>query len=474
MRRLSSPLLALVLATCIAAACRTGGVSRPDAIAIVQGTALGPPRDTIEGEPSVSIDRAKWTVRARTSNLRDFWNDIAVLDMASAQKSARSLDEQTFVLALRSLMASEPEDAAIAFTALHRTSTDPDVRARARIGITMALSWSSNWPAIARLGADLDSSDALPSTVAAAAVERWAHALAEVPAPQIELPVHPVTLPLRRSAFGTPVITVMVNGKPHEFWLDTGASMTLLSAGVAASAGVRLAAPDTLALGVVAGHIPARAVLIDSLSIGPVVALGISAALVNPGALRLDQRVINGRMQTVQIDGVIGTDVLRHLDLVLDALAGTITISRPRRDPRAVRNLYWVGYPVVRLVTRDGQPVLFGLDTGAEGTYVTTSLLKKLPRTVVGAHRGAIAGLGTEVKETQWVARNIPLSDGDYAIVLRNIPVAPEHRWTFVIFDGMIGADVALATRMHLDFTNGIFDVHRTAASDVIDVRVGH
>jgi hypothetical protein len=295
-------------------------------------------------------------------------------------------------------------------------------------------------------------------------VERWARALADVSAPEVFVPDEPVTLPMRRSAFGTPVITVHINGRPYEFWLDTGASMTLLSASVAVEAGVVLASPDTLALGVVAGHIPARAVLIDALAIGPVVARGLSAAVVNPGALRLDRKQNNGLVVAVQIDGVIGTDLLRHLDVVLDAGAGSITIRRPRRDVRAPRNLFWVGYPVVKLVTRDGRPVLFGLDTGAEGTFVTTELLRKAPRTPIAARFMTMGGLGTEKQHTQWVVREIALSDGDYAIALKYAPVTPDRRWTFVMFDGVIGSDVALATRMHLDFTNGIFDVRPSAA----------
>src|SRR5206468_4688155 len=171
---------------------------------------------------------------------------------------------------------------------------------------------------------------------------------------------------------------------------------TLLSASVAIDAKVMLAAPDTLALGVVAGHIPARAVVIDSLAIGPMVARGISAAVVNPGALRLDRAQHNGLVEAVQIDGVIGTDLLRYLDVVLDAGAGTMTIRRPRRDVHAPRNLFWVGYPVVKLVTRDGRPVLFGLDTGAEGTFVTTALLRKLPRTPIAQRHMTLGGLGPE------------------------------------------------------------------------------
>jgi predicted aspartyl protease len=472
MRR-SSPRF-LTAAFVVFAACRSGGVALPAADAIVEGRLEAPiATDTIEDNASVRIDKAHWTLR-QDAQPREFWADIAMLDMSSAERAARSFDEKTFALALKTLMSSNPEDAAIAFQALHLNATDNTVRSRARIGLTMALSWRSDWPALAAIGADPDSAEVSDSSAAQAGVERWGRALSQVPVPKVEVPDHPVTMPLRRSAFGTPVVTVSVNGHPHEFWLDTGASMTLLSDEVAVSSGVRLAARDTLALGVVAGHIPARAVFIDSLSMGPMVARGLGAALVNKGALRLDHRMVNGARQSVQIDGVIGTDLLRQLDLVIDAGANTITIRRPRRDPRAVRNLFWVGYPVVRLVTKDGHPALFGLDTGAEGTYVTTSLLKKQPKTSVAMRRGSIGGLGSEQHATQWVARQIALSDGDYAIELRNVPVAPERRWTFVNFDGVLGSDIALASRMHLDFVNGVFDVRKSTVGGGVTVTVGH
>jgi hypothetical protein len=39
----------------------------------------------------------------------------------------------------------------------------------------------------------------------------------------------------------------------------------------------------------------------------------------------------------------------------------------------------------------------------------------------------------------------------------------PERRWTFITFDGVLGSDVALASRMHLDFLNGVFEVRRSS-----------
>jgi hypothetical protein len=54
---------------------------------------------------------------------------------------------------------------------------------------------------------------------------------------------------------------------------------------------------------------------------------------------------------------------------------------------------------------------------------------------------------------------------GDYAIHLQNAPVVAERKWTFVNFDGILGADVALASRLHLDFVNGVFDIRRSASA---------
>lgn len=455
--------LAWLLACCAVTSCRSApaGPPPPPAVSIVEGVAgVGVRTDTVESPFTVTVDRARWGGRSRAEDSGLFWDDVSALDVAGAERRATSIDERTFALALRMLMVGDPDAAAVAFQLLHTGATDPLVRGRARVGLTMALTWHSDWAALARLPADRDSATLDRDSLSLqATVERWAHAFANVPLPVVEIPDRAVVVPLRRSSFGTPVVTVSINGHPHEFWLDTGASMTLLSTDVAVEAGVHLAASDTLALGVVAGHIEARAILIDSLSLGPVVARGLPAAVVGVGSLRLDQRVVNGVRASVPIEGVIGTDLLRQMDLVLDAGGGTLTIRRPKREVKIARNLFWVGYPVVRLIARDGQPLLFGLDTGAEGTYVTHSLLRKLPRTPVAARRGTIGGLGTQQHRTEWVARELALSDGEYALALHNAPVAPDRRWTFVTFDGVIGSDVALGARLHLDFANGVFEV---------------
>lgn len=451
----------------LATGCRTvRGPVGPDAVSLVEGTAAADVRvDTTRDHFKVLLGRARFWPAERSHATQEFWRDVSVLDLGAAERDARSVDQRAFTAALRSLMTSDPQGAAILFATLHRSAADTLVRERSRVGLTMALTWSSDWSNIAALAQELDPSGAFADSGAKRmAVERWAHAFANVPPASVSVPDQPTVVELRRSSTGVPIARVRINGHPHDFWLDTGSSMTVVSDAIAARDGVRLAARDTLALGVMGGEIDARAVLIDSLALGRFVARGVTAAIVSANSLEFDYEMVDGQRVPVRIDGVLGADMLRYMDLVIDASAGTISISRPRRSSNEKRNLFWVGFPVVRLITHDGRPLLFGLDTGAEGTFVTTELLRKLPRTPVAVRGGRINGLGGKSEHTEWVVREIEVSDGAEAIELQNVPVAADRPWTFLTFDGVIGSDIALGTRLHLDFENGIFDIRPTAA----------
>jgi hypothetical protein len=453
----------------VATACRTASPGvEASAEAIIEGAAPHDVRiDTTDVPFRASLDRASWRVKPGITPSHSFWTDVADLDIESADADAKDFDERTFAAGLRRLMASDPEAAAVAFHALTRRATNPLVRAYSRAGLTMALSWYSEWRTIAELEREPSSDSAFSADLSTrgASVERWAHAFADAAPPTVSFSKESIILPLRRSTIGTPVTRVMINGKPHEFWLDTGASMTVVSSSAAATAGIRLVANDTLSLGVVGGDVDARAAVVDSISIGGFTARGVAAALVDSRTLHLDYKRENGILVPVTIDGVIGADLLRRMDLVIDVANGTIAISKPQRDVHSVRNLFWVGFPVVRLTARDGHPLLFGLDTGAESTYVTMGFLRKLPRTRVATRRGQIGGLGGQKEKTEWVVREAAVSDGKYAMTMRNASISPDYPWNFVNFDGIIGSDIALGARLHLDFENGVFDIRPSAVA---------
>ena len=211
MRRSPRP---LVLAFAAALACRSApipGSAEPsglDAATLFEGRAdAGAVMDTTDEKSTISlVERARWAMRTKPNPHSDFWSDIALLDLPSADLVATSVEQRTFAAALRTLMAGDPEAAAVAFETLRNTSKDSLVLTRSRIGLTMALSWNSDWSALARIESQPDTGNGNADRLRiAAGVEKWARALSMMPTPEYVIPPGSVTLPMRRSPFGTPV-----------------------------------------------------------------------------------------------------------------------------------------------------------------------------------------------------------------------------------------------------------------------------
>ena len=170
---------------------------------------------------------------------------------------------------------------------------------------------------------------------------------------------------------------------------------------------------------------------------------------------------VDGRAK--QIDGIIGFDILHRLDIEIDYGEGRVRLRDPavrhNADPSS-RNMYWLGVPVVRLLASDGTPLHFGLDTGAEETFGTETLLDKLglqPATREAKRVGGLAGIASLqapiVHELKLTVRNHPL-------FLRELVIyVPVYR-TLVALDGVLGSDVARAGVVRMDATNGIFSVN--------------
>ncbi|HEY5087387.1 MAG TPA: aspartyl protease family protein, partial [Gemmatimonadaceae bacterium] len=158
-------------------------------------------------------------------------------------------------------------------------------------------------------------------------------------------------------------------------------------------------------------------------------------------------------------------DVLRRLNVVLDMGAGTISLARPATHPPKQRTLIWIGFPVVRLLTRNGRPVLFGLDTGADSTIVTDAWFDETPDPELSLAKGTVNTLGAEHAIDLPVLRRVTVGDGEYILRLSGVPIVQERRQTFVALDGVLGADVLAHATLHMDITNGFFSIRAPGAA---------
>lgn len=384
---------------------------------------------------------------------------MSSLDTGWVSRQTVTDSQREFARALGLVMSGKHDDATLALDGVRSTATDTVLVAAARVLMTAMLQYQDKWALLA----ELDSLGKPPKSDSfsdKAGVETWANAFRKVPPRQMVFPSKPTVLPLILSASGTPMILVTVEGKEHYFWLDTGSSMSIVSADVAKESGLSPLLPDTLEVVTSTGRVPAQASAISHLQLGDIKITNTTALIVANERMQVRLGDEVGLPTVIQIEGVIGYDIISRLDLRIDYVNRRVTLLKPEQNaklPKTGKNLFWVGTPVVRLVTSKGIPLHFNLDTGAQETYSTDGLLMKLKtRTFMGERRlvGGLAGVTTvhgrfvdELRATM----------GGQVLVLRKLLVLSPAFASFVSLDGILGSDVGKGGIVRIDATNGLF-----------------
>jgi len=176
--------------------------------------------------------------------------------------------------------------------------------------------------------------------------------------------------------------------------------------------------------------------------------------------VELSKRVMSARSQ---IDAKIDTavdddDEASELRLTVDFGAGRYGARRSSALEPPERNLSWLGYPIVRLASEKGQPLLFGLDTGSRNTSISDNAFRKVELGLVREETTRIGGVGGFVEADVRVAERLGLALAGRHVVLANVPTESESGSEDVFFlqaDGVLGSDVFQGERLVLDYGNG-------------------
>ncbi len=426
-----------------------------------------------EAEPrvSVTVERPRSTrgltvrpyIGAKPAVVYEsFWDATANLDLVAADTLADHSDQQRFSAAMSLMLDGDIRGAEQLFDSLGRNSANAFVATASRVMLTAALQYQEKWKSLASLPPDTIGVARAPLQKNAD-VEVWARAFSGVPARSVFVPARAQAVPLTVSRVGTPVVPVRINGKDFMFWLDTGASMTIVSSATARDAGIGAIGTDTLSIATAAGQVPAVPALISAIQIAQIRIGNAPAMIVDESLMRVRDSVRFSGAGNLVIDGIIGWDTIRELDLTIDFAHGEAVMKRPirRPTPRDARTLFWAGVPIVRMQGSLGRTVHFALDTGAQETFATQWLLEKAFVPVVSVERKRIGGMGEDISYT---TRRIPQVSFDlpgHTLVARQMLVYAPAFWTFVHLDGVLGSDAARAGLMRIDATNHLFALSR-------------
>ena len=423
----------------------------------------GPPKPVVVYVPaSIMIDTTRAPRRSPliNSGSHTFWEAMANLDTGYVSKHEVTDSQRDFAKALGLVLSGKHDDAALALDGVRTTARDSTLVAASRVLMTAMLQHQNDWKLLAELDSMGRRNTGVDGAPDKAGVESWANAFRSVPQRQMTFPDKPVVLPLLLSPSGVPMIEVMIEGKRHNFWLDTGSSMSIVSSGVAIECGIKPLLRDTLEVATTTGRVPAQAGAINRLQLGGIDIRNTTALIVADERMQVHFADVLGAAGIVQIEGVVGYDIISRLDLRIDYVNHRVTIMRPEPNaklPRTGRNLFWVGTPVVRLVTSKGIPLHFNLDTGAQETYSTDGLVVKTKARTFRGERWLIGGLaGLTVIHGRFVDE-LRATMGGQALVLRKLMVFAPAFSSFVRLDGILGSDVGKSGTVRIDATNGLF-----------------
>jgi hypothetical protein len=389
-----------------------------------------------------------------------YWEALAELYPAEAVAAARTDSEKRFAEALMSLMAGDLEKAEQGFGQLRLTATDSIIRAGSRVIYTATLQYQEKWDVLAAL--KNEPSQPKADRTDKASIEWWAVAFRNVPPPTVAFRSQSVLMPMSVSPVGTPLVPVRISGKEYNFWLDTGSSMTMLASDVARDLNIVPLMPDTLEIVTSTGRVKAHPALLPQLMIGSVLVRNAPTMLVDESLMQMREHKPLEVSSKMKIDGIIGFDIIRRLDLEVDYGENRLRVRDPATSRReSDRNMFWVGLPVVRLTSGDGMPLHFGLDTGAQQTFVTETLLDKLQVQAARVESRRVGGLGGEISLRAPVLPDVRLFVRNFPILFKSAVVRAPVYQVLASLDGVLGGDVWNSGIVRIDMTNGIFSVRR-------------
>jgi clan AA aspartic protease (TIGR02281 family) len=389
----------------------------------------------------------------------EYWSALADLDLAASRIIARGEPEVRFADAVALLAAGDYEQATNAFTVASKQTTDLAVAVASQAMLAATLMHEHKWQVLRDLSVTWQVGSVDQPNVSE--LELWGKAFAGLDPQVIDFPREPVSLRLGSSALGTPTIRVRINGRDYQFWLDTGSTITVLSSTVAAKAGIVSLNEETLRVGTFAGIALARPAVLKRVEIGSIVITNSPAMVMDASLMWIKGSAEGAPWGGFSIDGIIGWDIIRRFAISMDFAGGTITLRQPENlgtRGTSTQNLTWIGRPIVQVRTTLGETVHFTLDTGAQSTFVSDAIVRKLG--VATTNRDArVFGIGSTEGQSVRLVRTFRLDVGGKPLVMRDLIVYNSLSSGLVEPDGILGSNVGRFGTVTIDATNGLFSI---------------
>ncbi len=279
--------------------------------------------------------------------------------------------------------------------------------------------------------------------------------LSQLPDEEISFSDSAIGSQLYRSPFGQPIAEVQINGRRIKAWLDTGAELTVLSHRLARQCGIKSIANSELTIGTTTSiELKSRLAVIDELKLGEVI-------LRHHPVILLDEDELTFDLDTMQVkmEAIVGWPAIRQIRLELDDRNNRYRASKSEAIGGKERNMFWLGYPAVKVMHPDGQSLIFVLDTGLNDTELKPNIYHKLSFDNIRMDSVKVGGAGGFETKMVREVENVSLVVSGLRFDFRELSTSDIIDLVFIHQDGTLGADLLNDTRLVIDYPNRLFEV---------------
>ncbi len=263
---------------------------------------------------------------------------------------------------------------------------------------------------------------------------------------------------LKLSISGSPIVDVVINGHAKSFWLDTGALLSVLSQETADLCGVVVREEDKLTVESSTDEQTQTTFgTVDRIQVGNFSAENTPFIILSTEALTISDPSI----ETIKIEGIIGWDLIKYLDMNLDYKNGQYEIRKPVLKPELKKNLLMDGYVMVQLQSKEGHDLCFGLDTGANRTSFNTPLIGKVGIEDIDKEVSKVGGVGGFREIERGIIQDLSLSINGTPVHFAEMRSSAHSPCDFFEVDGVLGSDIGQDGGMRIDYLNRWFELVR-------------
>lgn len=273
------------------------------------------------------------------------FNEFRKFDFA---ESGMNDEQKVFVSALKLLTEGKEDLSMDCLKKLYMESNDPSLQSSCAKILFELYFINSEWKELEVLGLLEDESIDKSNRIIAKALRQFEQAT-------FSFSNDKICIPMKRSISGSPTIDVMINGRKKCFWLDTGAGMTVISDSIVKECGMALIENEDLEVGNSTNqNFNSDLAIIDTIVIDNLTILNQSTLVLASDLLKIP---IPHSAKVMEIDGIIGWDIIQYLHLEIDYGKEKVMIQKHRQKDGEKNNLFFCGYPIIKVKGKNQVPL---------------------------------------------------------------------------------------------------------------------